>query len=89
MDLEIDSGSHFQGRSSGDPAKEQAFWDRYRSVVLESGVEPGLDDWYRRHVERFIKFLKPRRLREGQPAIGNRDRQVIALVPDSRMCGCQ
>jgi len=47
-------------------AREEAFWERYRGVVLGSGVEEGVAVWYRRHVERFIRFLKPRRLREAQ-----------------------
>jgi hypothetical protein len=37
-------------------------------VVLRAGVEEGLAVWYRRHVEGFIRFIKPRRLREAKVA---------------------
>jgi integron integrase len=35
---------------------------------MAAGVSEGLTVWYRRHVERFIRFLQPRRLREATPA---------------------
>jgi hypothetical protein len=51
-----------------DVGREAAFWERYREVVLAAGVEESVAVWYRRHVEHFIAFLKPRRLREARPA---------------------
>jgi len=54
--------------SEGGVSREDAFWERYRQVVLDAGVKEGVDVWYRRYVERFIRFLRPRRLREAQPS---------------------
>ena len=57
----------------GDPAahpvesaEERAFWGRYERALRMAGVEERVWLWYRRHIERFIRFLKPRRLREAQ-----------------------
>jgi hypothetical protein len=33
-------------------------------VVVGAGISEGLAVWHRRHVERFIRILRPRRLRE-------------------------
>jgi hypothetical protein len=53
---------------SRNAAREEAFWERYRQMVVDAGVEERLAVWYRRHVEQLIAFLKPRRLREATPA---------------------
>jgi hypothetical protein len=52
---------------SRNAARAEAFWERYRQVVMDAGVAEGVAVWYRRHVERFIGFLRPRRLREATP----------------------
>lgn len=57
----LGGGDSDSGVESG---REAAFWERYRGVVLAAGVAEGVAVWYRRHVEGFIRFLKPRRLRE-------------------------
>jgi site-specific recombinase XerD len=54
--------------SDGERSREEAFWERYRRVVRTARVEDGVAVWYRRHVEGFIRFLKPRRLREAEAA---------------------
>jgi integron integrase len=59
-------GSSADYRPSGDGKREEQFWERYKQVVVRTGVAEGVALWYRRHVEGFIRFLKPRRLREAQ-----------------------
>ena len=59
---------HGQGPDTkGGTSAEDLFWERYRGLVVKAGVEEGVVVWYRRHVEAFIRFLKPRRLREAEP----------------------
>jgi integron integrase len=53
--------------TEGGSSAEDRFWERYRLLVVKAGVEEGVAVWYRRHVEAFIRFLKPRRLREAGP----------------------
>jgi hypothetical protein len=65
MNLEASSGP---SGSDGERSREEAFWERYRRVVRTARVEDGVAVWYRRHVEGFIRFLKPRRLREAEAA---------------------
>jgi integron integrase len=65
MSLEASSGP---SGSDGERSREEAFWERYRRVVRTARVEDGVAVWYRRHVEGFIRFLKPRRLREAEAA---------------------
>jgi len=54
--------------SEGSQSREEVFWERYRRVVLGAGVEAGSTVWYRRHVEGFIRFITPRRLRQANVA---------------------
>jgi hypothetical protein len=59
-----------QGRGAHPPggtSAEDLFWERYRGLVVKAGVEEGVAVWYQRHVEAFIRFLKPRRLRKAGP----------------------
>ena len=44
--------------------REEAFWQRYEALVRGSGVRPGLEVWYRRHCEAFIRSIRPQRLGE-------------------------
>ena len=53
--------------TEGGSSAEDRFWERYRLLVVKAGVKDGVAVWYRRHVEAFIRFLKPRRLREAGP----------------------
>jgi integron integrase len=53
---------------SANTARQEAFWERYRVVLLSAGVKEGVTVWYRRYAERFIRFLEPRSLRRAQPA---------------------
>ena len=50
--------------SRGEPPEEAQFWNRYWEAVRRRGVKPGKEKWYEMHCVRFIRWLKPRRLRE-------------------------
>jgi integron integrase len=62
-----DSSGESMSSGAGSSA-EEVFWERYRRLVLGAGVEEGVAVWYRRHVEGFIRFIKPRRLRQANVA---------------------
>jgi len=49
-------------------AREEAFWQRYEALVRGNGVRPGLEVWYRRHCEAFIRSIRPQRLVEAGAA---------------------
>jgi integron integrase len=53
-------------------AREKAFWQRYEAAVRASGVRPGLEVWYRRHCEAFIRSIRPQRLAEAGAAEATR-----------------
>ena len=44
--------------------REEEFWGRYRAVLLAAGVNEGVSVWYQRHCERFIRYVRPKRLRQ-------------------------
>jgi hypothetical protein len=48
--------------------REEAFWGRYEALVRGRGVRPGLEVWYRRHCEAFIRSIRPQRLAEAGAA---------------------
>ena len=48
----------------GEPLEESHFGERYWEAVRRRGVRPGKEKWYELHCVRFIRRLKPRRLRE-------------------------
>jgi integron integrase len=48
-------------------AREAQFWAWYGAVLREAGVQEGVTVWYQRHCERFIRFVRPKRLREVNP----------------------
>jgi integron integrase len=50
--------------SRDEPPEESQFWGRYWEAVRRRGVKPGKEKWYELHCVRFIRWLKPRRLRE-------------------------
>lgn len=50
--------------SQGEPWEESCFWARYWEAVGRRGITPGKEHWYELHCVRFIRWLKPRRLRE-------------------------
>ena len=66
MKLEDSSGDSMS--SDGGDSPVEIFWQRYRRLVLRAGGEEGVAVWYRRHVEGFIRFIKPRRLRQANVA---------------------
>jgi len=46
--------------------REHQFWERYQGVLREAGVKEGIRVWYQRHCERFIRYVRPKRLREAE-----------------------
>jgi len=65
----LDAGRRrrWQGAGKTSPeqqAREEAFWQRYEALVRGSGVRPGIEVWYRRHCEAFIRSIQPQRLAE-------------------------
>lgn len=51
----------------GESPEEFAFWRRYWETLLSKGVPLGREVWYERACARFLRELKPRRLREAGP----------------------
>jgi len=60
-----DSGA--AGLDSKHKARAEQFWARYAAVLRGEGIKEGLTVWYQRHCERFIHFVRPKRLREVGP----------------------
>jgi hypothetical protein len=54
-------------RGVGEAEAEHAFWCRYWEVFRPKGVPSGKEVWYERACLRFIRELKPRRLKQAQP----------------------
>ena len=70
--VEKDRGEEIPGATVGGQGEEtpaeRAFWERYEGALAGAGVEEQFWLWHRRHVERFIRFLKPKRLRMAEPS---------------------
>jgi integron integrase len=49
---------------AGERAEEGRFWDRYWQAARLQGVRSGQEKWLERWCTEFIRWLKPRRLRE-------------------------
>ena len=56
------------GGGEEETAAERAFWEKYERAMAGAGVEERFWLWHRRHVERFIRFLKPKRLKMAEPS---------------------
>ncbi len=65
MDSQHSPGSR-PSRVSGDgePGAERLIWERYWDLLASHGVKAGQEGWYERWCLRFIRELKPRRLRQ-------------------------
>jgi hypothetical protein len=70
-------------RRGGEPDAERTFWVRYWEVLRAKGVPPGREVWYERACVRFIRELKPRRLKEATAADVTQFLGLLAQQPDS------
>jgi hypothetical protein len=69
--------------SQGERPEESRFWERYWEAVRRRGVKPGKEKWYELHCVRFIRSLKPRRLREAVAKDVTEWLRLMAGQPDS------
>jgi Phage integrase, N-terminal SAM-like domain len=68
----------------GEPEAEHAFWVRWSwEVIRTKGVPPGKEVWYERACLRFIRELKPRRLKEATAGEVTQFLGLLAQQPDS------
>jgi len=66
---DVQRAGHGADKSTSDPdqrQREEEFWGRYQAVIEAAGVKEGVRVWYRRHCERFIRYVCPKRLREAE-----------------------
>jgi hypothetical protein len=70
-------------RRSGETEAEPAFWCRYWKVLRVKGVPAGREVWYERACWRFIRELKPRRLKEATAGDLTQFLGLVAQQPDS------
>ena len=83
----VGAGSGRREVSAEQKAREEAFWQRYEGLVRGSGVRPGLEVWYRRHCEAFIRSIRPQRL--GEAGAGEVTRFLHRLWQGGRHEGWQ
>lgn len=67
----------------GETDSEHAFWVRYWEVLRTKGVAAGKEVWYERDCLRFIRELKPRRLKEATAGDVTQFLGLLAQQPDS------
>jgi integrase-like protein len=70
-------------RGPGESEAEHGFWRRYWEVLRSAGVAVGREIWYERACARFIRELKPRRLKEASAEDVTQFLAVLAQQPDS------
>ena len=79
-----DSGmSSPRKREAGETEAERKFWERYWEVLRTQGVQQGHEIWYERWILRFIRELKPRRLKETTGEDVTRFLGMQALQPEA------
>jgi integron integrase len=71
--------------SKGEPPEESRFWERYWQAVRRRGVKPGREKWYELECVRFIRWLKPRRLREALAKDATEWLRLLAGQPDTEV----
>jgi hypothetical protein len=71
--------------SRDEPPEESQFWGRYWEAVRRRGVKPGKEKWYELHCVRFIRWLKPRRLREAVAKDVTEWLRLMAGQPDTEV----
>jgi hypothetical protein len=69
--------------SEGERPEESRFWERYWEAVRRRGVKPGKQKWYELHCARFIRRMKPRRLREAVAKDATEWLRLLAGQPDT------
>lgn len=52
----------FHSNDHSKAAQIERFWRTYQSLLVGKRVPDKVQPWYRRHVERYIEWLQPRRL---------------------------
>jgi hypothetical protein len=62
---------------------EHTFWCRYWEVLRSQGVAAGREIWYERECARFIRELKPRRLKDAGPEDVTEYLALLGQQPDS------
>src|ERR1051325_3411351 len=73
----------FRQRQPWETEAEHAFWCRYWEVLRSQGVSAGPEIWYERVCARFIRELKPRRLKDATPQDVTQYLGLLAQQPDS------
>jgi len=69
--------------SQGERPEESRFWERYWEAVRRRGVKLGREQWYELDCVRFIRWLKPRRLREAVAKDVTEWLRLLAGQPDT------
>ena len=70
-------------REPGELEAERVFWCRYWEVLRAKGVPAGREIWSERACHRFIRELKPRRLKEATAEDVTNFLGLLGLQPDS------
>ncbi len=60
----MDTGKSLREIGRGESAAEVLFWERYWQALREAGVAAGKEVWHERQVQRYLRFVRPRRLKE-------------------------
>ena len=70
-------------RGAGEPEAEHMFWCRYWQVLRAKGVQAGKEVWHERSCLRFIRELKPRRLKDATSADVTQFLGLLSQQPES------
>jgi hypothetical protein len=70
-------------RQARETEAQHSFWCRYWEVLRAHGVPAGREIWYERACARFIRELKPRRLKDAGPEDVTQYLALLAQQPDS------
>ena len=60
----MSEGGSCREAGRGESEAEARFWERYWQALRSVGVKAGKEIWHEREVQRFIRYLRPKRLRE-------------------------
>ena len=77
------TGVSSRKRGAVEPETEHAFWCRYWEALWGKGVPPGLEIWHERACARFIRELKPRRLKAATAEDVTQFLGLLAQQPDA------
>src|ERR1051326_1137873 len=70
-------------RGPGEPEAEHVFWCRYWEVIRAKGVPAGREIWFERACHRFIRELRPKRLKEATAQDVTNFLGLLGRQPDS------